>query len=147
MERIDNFQPYEREVALELIDEAIKTPDLAGYRCIVAVEPAGETETPVGYICFGRTPMTEGTFDLYWIAVDKSQRNKGVGAKLIGAMDEVLLHNGGRIVRLETSSMETYQGTVQFYLNAGFIEAGRIPGFYKPGDDLVIFFKALGKPA
>lgn len=147
MQRIDNFLPYEREVALELIDEAILKPDLSGYRCIVAVEPTGETETPVGYICFGRTPMTASTFDLYWIAVDKSRRNKGVGAKLIGAMDEVLLHNGGQIVRLETSSMDTYKGTVQFYVNAGFTEAGRIPNFYKPNDDLVIFYKAIGKPA
>lgn len=129
-------------MALELIDESIAKPDLAGYRCLVAIEPH-EQEVPIGYICFGRTPMTAHTFDLYWIAVDRAKRGQGVGAKLIKAMDEVLLHNDGHVVRIETSSQDTYKGTVQFYLNAGFVEAGRIPDFYKPKDDLVIFYKSL----
>ena len=30
-----------------------------------------------------------------------------------------------------------------FYVQAGFSEAGRIPEFYKPNDDCVVFFKKL----
>lgn len=87
--------------------------------------------------------MTDHTYDLYWIAVDPSCHGKGVGAKLLRAMGEALLHNGGRIIRVETSAQESYDGTVQFYLNNGFEMAGRIPRFYKDTDDLVILYNVL----
>ena len=33
----------------------------------------------LGYVSFGPTPLTESTYDLYWIAVDKSKHRAGVG--------------------------------------------------------------------
>jgi len=30
-----------------------------------------------GYICYGPTPMTDGTYDLYWIASDPRVRGQG----------------------------------------------------------------------
>lgn len=130
------------DVALELIDEAILRPQ-SGYRCIVALEPKESVEQVVGYICFGRTPMTDHTYDLYWVAVDPTCRGKGIGVKLLRAMEEALLNNGGRIIRVETSSQESYDGTLQFYLTDGYQMAGRIPSFYKDADDLVILYKTL----
>jgi len=146
LRRIENFIPEEIDVAIELIDEAILRPELSGYRCVVALETKGEEDVPAGYICFGRTPMTERTYDLYWIAVDQTFRGKGIGVKLLRAMDEVCLQasEGRAIIRVETSSKESYRGTLQFYLNDGFEIAGRIPQFYRDDDDLYIIYKALG---
>ncbi len=49
----------------------------------------------------------------------------------------------GHLIRVETSSQDAYSGTLQFYLDTGYLEGGRLPGFYKPGDDLVILYKLL----
>ena len=48
----------------------------------------------------------------------------------------------GRLFVVETSSREAYTPTRRFYEALGYYEAGRIPGFYGPGDDKVIFLKA-----
>jgi len=143
LRRIENFNPPEIEVALELINEALSKPEQSSYRCIVALETKANEEIYLGYICFGRTPMTDFTYDLYWVAVDPAFRGRGLGGQLLHAMDESLRHSGGRVIRVETSSMETYHGSLKFYLNEGFEIAGRIPNFYREKDDLVILFKTL----
>ena len=147
LQRIDTFTDEERTVALELIDEAIKRPEQSGYECIVAAEQAEggdpETERVAGYLSYGRTPMTESTYDLYWVAVDPAHRGKGLGRKLCQAFEEHCRQSEGRLIRVETSSQEAYSGTLQFYLDTGYREGGRLPDFYKPGDDLVILYKLV----
>ncbi len=44
---------------------------------------------------------------------------------------------------IETSSQETYGGTIQFYERSGYELVGKIPEYYKPGDDKLIFAKRL----
>jgi ribosomal protein S18 acetylase RimI-like enzyme len=44
---------------------------------------------------------------------------------------------------IETSSQETYGGTIQFYERTGYELVGKIPEYYKPGDDKLIFAKRL----
>ncbi len=147
LQRIDTFTDEERTVALELIDEAIKRPEQSGYECIVAAEQADggdpDTEVVAGYLSYGRTPMTESTYDLYWVAVDPAHRGKGLGRKLCQAFEEHCRQAEGRLIRVETSSQEAYSGTLQFYLDTGYLEGGRLPDFYKPGDDLVILYKLV----
>ena len=97
----------------------------------------------LGYICFGPTPMTEGTYDLYWIASDPRARGQGVGSALIGAMEAELRRLEGRVVRVETSAQEAYGPTRGFYQAMRYEEEARFRDFYKPGDDLVILAKRL----
>lgn len=131
------------EVAIELIDDAINRPEQSGYACIVALDPQGSEEHYLGYLCYGPTPMTLHTYDLYWMAVDPTQRGKGVGKRLCQALDETLRHKGGKVIRAETSSRDDYDGTVAFYLAIGYEMAGRIKDFYRPDDDLIILCKTL----
>lgn len=97
-----------------------------------------------GYVCFGPTPMTEGTYDLYWIATDPSARGKGVGSALVGAMEKELSGHGARMIRVETSATDAYGSTRLFYQRARYVEEARLRDFYKAGDDLVILAKRLG---
>jgi ribosomal protein S18 acetylase RimI-like enzyme len=84
LSRIETFSPEEAECALELIDLA-QTSGNRDYQVLVA---ARENEQKVvGYVCYGPTPMTDGTFDLYWIASDPVVRGQGVGAALVSAME------------------------------------------------------------
>jgi len=89
--------------------------------------------------------MTESSFDLYWIVVDSQEQGKGVGTALLRQMEEAILRKFPRArIRVETAGKGEYDYQRRFYLSRQFQEAGRIPDFYSPGDDLVIFWKELG---
>lgn len=96
-----------------------------------------------GYVLYGPTPMTEATWDLYWIASDPAFRGTGVGSRLLMAMEEQVRRRGGMQVRIETSSMGEYAATRAFYDRHRYGEASRLVDFYKPGDDLVTLYKRL----
>lgn len=137
--RISQFTPSEVACALELVDLALERPSQADYLFRVAAEG----EQLLGYICYGPTPMTEGTFDLYWVASDPEARTRGVGSQLVAAMEADLRERAGRLIRVETSAQEAYGATRGFYAKHAYVEAARIRDFYKPGDDLVMLTKRL----
>jgi ribosomal protein S18 acetylase RimI-like enzyme len=107
---------------------------------IVAEDGAGRV---AGYLCFGPTPMTIGTFDLYWVATRAEQRGRGVGTRLVLAMEAELVALGGRMVRIETSQLGEYDAARAFYARLAYHEVGRIRDFYRQGDDLVTLAKRL----
>ena len=137
LRRIETFSPEEVTCALELIDAGIAGS--ADYQVLVATKE-GEV---VGYICYGPTPMTEGTFDLYWIASDPKVRGQGVGAALVAAMEGDLRRKNGRLIRVETSAMEAYGPTRGFYAGMKYLEEARFKDFYKQGEDLIILSKRI----
>jgi len=136
--RIETFTPVEVECALELIDLAA-TGSSKDYQVLVAVRD----DQVVGYVCYGPTPMTEGTFDLYWIASAPEVRGQGVGAALVSAMEGDLRRRKGRLIRVETSAMEAYGPTRGFYTGMQYREESRFRDFYKVGEDLIILAKRL----
>jgi ribosomal protein S18 acetylase RimI-like enzyme len=146
LETAGNFTPEEVETALELIDEWLELGEDSGYPTYV-LEEEGEGDACVwGYVCFGKTPLTESTYDLYWIAVDKTKHRSGVGKMLLKFAEEEVFRRGGKLLLAETSSMETYGGTIAFYEKTGYELVGKIKEYYKPGDDKLIFAKRLQAP-
>jgi ribosomal protein S18 acetylase RimI-like enzyme len=136
--RIDTFSPPEVSCALELIDLAL-TSNKSDYQVLVATKGS----KVVGYICYGPTPMTVGTFDLYWIASAPEVRGQGVGSALVAAMEGDLRKRGARLLRVETSAMEAYGPTRGFYEAMQYKEEARFRDFYKVGEDLIILSKRL----
>lgn len=136
--RIETFSPEEVECAIELVDLALQ-PNNRDYKILVA-DRDGKL---VGYACYGPTPMTEGTFDLYWIASDPEVRGQGIGASLISGMEGDLRRLEARLIRVETSATEAYGPTRGFYASMKYTEEARIRDFYKVGDDLIMLTKRL----
>lgn len=130
-----SFSDEEVDVALELIDHGIYGTD-PDYRFVVADAGNGSV---AGYVCIGRAPMTDGTFDLYWIAVDKARQGSGIGKLLMGAARSLAQKNGGRMILVETASKESYAATRAFYEKSGFTIWARVPDFYSVGDDKLIY--------
>jgi ribosomal protein S18 acetylase RimI-like enzyme len=143
LENAGNFPPAEVGIALELIDEWLELGEHSGYLTYVLEARDPEKSEVLGYVCFGPTPLTESTFDLYWIAVDKSKHRGGVGKRLLKFSEEEVVRRGGKMLLIETSSQETYGGTIQFYERTGYELVGKIPEYYKPDDDKLIFAKRL----
>ncbi|AKJ06990.1 acetyltransferase (GNAT) family protein [Archangium gephyra] len=125
-------------VAIELVELALQ-PNNPDYKILVADRDG----TLVGYVCYGPTPMTEGTYDLYWIASDPAVRGQGIGASLISGMEADLRRIQARIIRVETSATEAYGPTRGFYASMKYTEEARIRDFYKVGDDLIILTKRV----
>lgn len=132
------FREEEVAVALELIDAALADPASDYWIRVAEVQSA-----VAGYICYGPTPMTRATYDLYWLVTGAAFRGRGVARALVSGMEEELSHRGGAAIRVETSDTEGYGAARRLYERLGYPEAGRLSEFYGPGDDLVIYYKRL----
>ena len=131
----DVFRPAEIDVAMELVDAVLSKPDQSDYTFALA-EVDGQV---AGYACWGATPCTEGTFDLYWIATSPAFQGRGIGRRLMEVAESDMRSRGGRLCVIETSSLPKYEPTRRFYLGLGYFEAGVIRDFYTAGDHKVIY--------
>lgn len=136
----ENLTQEEKDCAVELLDIYLGNPGQKDYSFLAAMDGAGGI---AGYVCYGKTPLTDAVYDLYWIVVASSQRGKGVGRRLLGHTEGVLKKEGARMIVAETSGTPHYEATNLFYLKNGYREEARINGFYKPGDDLIVYVKRL----
>ena len=87
--------------------------------------------------------MTDGTWNLLFIAVRPDLRGQGRGAALVSYVENTLRERGERVLLVETSGTDALALTRTFYLKHGFDEEARIRDYYRAGDDKVIFWKAL----
>ncbi|MCX7983445.1 MAG: GNAT family N-acetyltransferase [Bacteroidetes bacterium] len=134
------FRDIEINVARELLEIAVDNPQQGDYIVYTAVD---EKNQPMGYYCVGPTPLTVSTFDLYWIAVHPRFYGMGIGHALLTHCEEFVKRIGGTLIIVETSSTEKYERTRKFYTKHQYKEVARIPQYYAPGDDLILYSKYL----
>jgi len=137
---IPEFSPLDQAIAIELLDWAVSHPKSAEYQFLVSVD---ENKKHIGFVCFGPTPLTKGTYDLYWIGVHPFFGRKKIGKRLVTAMEKRIKSKGGRLVIIETSSAPIYQKACRFYLLQGYLLQEKIPDFYQPGEDRLTFIKKI----
>lgn len=102
-----------------------------------------ERDHLLGYACFGPTPATEGTYDLYWLAVDPAAQGRGTGRALVRWVERELGGRAARLLVVETSSRADYEHTRAFYARGGYAEAARVRDFYAAADDRIILTARL----
>lgn len=151
------FSGEEVEVALELFDAtftagdgscrpapsegpASPSDDIADYSCLGAFDDGDQL---LGYACFGPTPSTDGTWDLYWLAVHPAAQGRGAGRALVREVEQLLVARQARLLAVETSSRESYAHSREFYARCGYTEAARVRDFYAPADDRIILTTRL----
>ena len=145
----NSFRDEEISVALELFDESLahqaRVPfdpgaGVESYEFIGAFSREGDL---IGYACYGATPGTLGTYDLYWIAVHPEHQGEGGGSRLLDEVERRLNEREARLLVVETSARSDYESTRRFYERRGYGECARISDFYAWGDDRVIYAKTL----
>jgi GNAT superfamily N-acetyltransferase len=136
---LPEFEPSEVTVAEEVIDSYLDNPSGSGYH--IQVAEAGPRLA--GYICYGPAPLTQDTWDIYWVAVAAEKQGKGIGSALISFAEDEIRRAGGRLIIIETSSKPTYQKTRRFYLGRGYRIVCCLSDFYAPGDDKLTHQKRL----
>jgi len=133
------FYDFEIPVAVELVEDRIAEGEESGYFFIFA-EVEGKT---VSYSCYGPIAGTDAGYDLYWIVTHNDYRGLGIGKKLLDETHKVVKNRGGRYIIAETSSLEKYTPTRQFYEKNNYDKEAIIKDFYLTGDDKVIYVKRL----
>lgn len=139
LEDTPEFSPADLAVAEEVCDCYLKESTRSGYHIFV-LDKDSQIQ---GYICYGPTPITEGTWDIYWIAVSREARGRGLGKSLLHFAEGRIIKAEGRLILIETSSRADYERTRNFYLSQGYEMISRIPDFYAPGDDRLVLWKRL----
>lgn len=135
----DLFSAAEARLTLEVLDEALGRGRRSGYHFVAA----RKGRTLVGFSCFGPVPGTASRFDLYWIAVERTLRSKGVGRSLLQLTEARARSLGGRYLQVDTSGRAAYEPTRRFYEALGYQREAELGDFYGPGDPKVIYGKPL----
>jgi L-amino acid N-acyltransferase YncA len=139
LQHTPEFKASEVEVAVEVIDSYLHDGKSSGYYILVVEDDS----IVAGYICYGPTPMTDGTWDLYWQVVINEKQGEGLGTALMKAAEEEIKQLKGKMTIIETSSTPIYEKTRRFHISHGYRLICRIPDFYAPGDDKLILQKRL----
>lgn len=134
---IPEFKPEEVALAEELLDIYLLQYTKSGYHLLVG-DAGGKV---LGYICYGPTPITEGTWDLYWMATDPQEQGKGVGSALLDSAETEMKKAGARMCLIETSSKLEYERIRRFHYHHGYAKICEVPDFYAPGDNRLILCK------
>jgi GNAT superfamily N-acetyltransferase len=137
------FSYEEINVALELLDDYLNNPN-STYSIYVAVDEINQ-EDVIGYVCFGKTPLSYSTYELYWIAVTPHSQGKGIGKELMHFFEQKVKENAGLNILIETSSKTIYEPTRKFYEALGYKVLCVVKDFYAPGDDRITYVKRLGE--
>lgn len=138
--RTGAFTESEMEVLVEVLVEWVATRG-RDYLLNLTLGEEGQIE---GFIIYGKAPMTQFAWDVYWIVVSPERQGEGKGKSLIRTVEKRLLRMGGpAILRIETSGRPSYERQRRFYEACGYSVAGRIEDFYSPGDALITYVKRL----
>lgn len=136
------FPPQEAGIVRQMMVDyfAVKAAD--GHACLVD-ERDGRL---VAVAYYEPLPATDRTWELTMIGVDRAHHRQGLGARLLRAVEDDLQARGQRLLLVETSATPAFDRARTFYLTCGYDEEARVRDYYEPGDDMVLFRKALTGP-
>jgi len=136
----EHFRPEEIRVALEIIDLSLSQSGQEDYLIRCAEGTDGEIE---GFICYGKAPLTDAVYDIYWIVVRPSSWRQGLGSALLRQAEEDMLRRRARLLLIETSSSPSYEIPRAFYRKHGYREQARVLDYYSVGDHKIILGKTF----
>jgi ribosomal protein S18 acetylase RimI-like enzyme len=136
------FKPLEVVALREVLDDFHAVNHADDHHAITC-EADGAI---VGFAYYAPAPMTEGTWQLYWIAVRKDQQGHGIGSELLHYVEADIKNRRGRVLFIETGSLPHYEMTRQFYRKNGYEQHAQLKDFYADGDSMVVFRKAMSEP-
>jgi ribosomal protein S18 acetylase RimI-like enzyme len=133
------FHSHEIPVAVELVEDRLAKGAGSDYSLLFA-ECDGRL---AGYTCYGEIACTEGSYDLYWIAVHPDFQGRGLGRELLRETEARVRARGGARVYIETSGRPLYESTRGFYERCDYRLEATLEGFYGLGDAKLIYSRAL----
>lgn len=102
-----------------------------------------ENNKPIAIAYCAPERLTDGTYNLYLIAVHKDYQAKGIGGQIMSYVESLLQSMSKRILIVETSGLSEFELTRKFYDKCGYNREAVIRDFYRDGEDKVVFWKKL----
>lgn len=102
-----------------------------------------DEQGPAGVAYVAPERMTEGTWNLYLLAVHPDHQRQGRGTRLLQHVEKMLADRGERVLLIETAGTDDFDYVREFYRNNGYDEEARIREFYSVGMDKIVFRKGL----
>lgn len=102
---------------------------------------AKEGEGLAGFLVFGPIPMTDRGWQLYWLAVAPSHARRGIGQRLLEAMEGEILARHGRQIHIDTSSLPAYLPARRLYEKNGFHLVAQLPDFFRDGSHKLLYLR------
>jgi ribosomal protein S18 acetylase RimI-like enzyme len=133
------FAPQDAGIVEELLRSFFAEGRAAGHGCLV--DEDGGAVVAAAYV--QPRGIADRVWDLTMIAVDPREQGRGRGTALLRRVEDDLRARGQRLLLVDTSGTTAYDRTRTFYARCGYDEEARVRDFWEPGDDLVIFRKAL----
>lgn len=137
IEVVNSTELFPGEMLIEMTMPFFNSEDESFW---LTYESAGK---PVAVTYCAPEQMTEGTWNLYLIAVHTDFQDKGIGGVLMNFIEAKLKKEQQRILLVETSGLEEFARTRNFYTKLNYTEEARIREFYAVGEDKVVFWKKL----
>jgi ribosomal protein S18 acetylase RimI-like enzyme len=133
------FNKEEMDLAEELLIEGLKQGEEGYYKFLLAEDK----NNIKGYICYAKIMGTEGTYEIYWIAVNIESQGTGIGKALMEEAEKKIKLEGGRRVFLATSSRIDYTKAHRLYEKHGFKRVAVLENYYDNGNHQLIYGKSL----
>jgi ribosomal protein S18 acetylase RimI-like enzyme len=136
---LDSIELFPSEMLEDMISDYFENKDSED----IWFTASGDDRKPISIAYCAPEKLTEGTYNLYAIGVKKSIQGKGVGAKMMQYIEELLRNQGHRILIVETSGTAEMNLTRQFYEQLQYTKEAVIRDFWSEGDDKVVYWKKL----
>jgi ribosomal protein S18 acetylase RimI-like enzyme len=133
------FKPLEIDALKEVLADYYASNHAHGHRAMCLEQDGGVT----AFAYFAPAAMTDRTWYLYWIAVNKGAQASGLGGALLRHVEGEARAAGARLLIIETSSLPHYDLTRRFYRKQGYDQEAVLRDYYADGDNMVIFRKRL----
>ena len=125
----------------ELLDDMISnylTNKSSGEIWITSIN---DDDIPISIAFCVPEKLTEGTYNLYALAVHKEYQGKGIGCQIVQYLENQLAKQKQHLLIIETSGLPSFHLTRKFYEKLDYKKEAIIKDFYSKGDDKVIFTK------
>jgi GNAT superfamily N-acetyltransferase len=133
------FPPHELDEVAGMLAGHLDGSLDGQHRWAVALDE----DRPVGAAYWAPERMTDGTWNLYMLAVHPERHGQGLGRALVSYVEEACRAEGVRLLLVETLGTPDFAPQRAFYAKCGYEEDARVREFYGAGLDKVILRKLL----
>lgn len=135
---IDSTELFPADMLDEMTAAFFLNPDSAGLWLTQEIN-----QQPIAVVYCAPEKLTDGTYNLYLIAIHKDYQGKGLGTEMMVYIENALKSKGTRILIVETSGLPAFERTRNFYEKLGYHREATIREFYQMGEDKIVFWKKL----
>jgi ribosomal protein S18 acetylase RimI-like enzyme len=135
---IDSVELFPSDLLDEMTNSYFENPDTEEIWLTKTIE-----ESLIAIVYCAPEKLTNGTYNLYLIAVHQNYQGQGIGNEMITYLENLLKQRSARILLVETSGLPHYELTRKFYDKTHYQRHAVIKDFYQEGEDKIVFWKKL----